>query len=38
MKPGKGLVLPYSHGEDATYFRTLCDYIHLNPVRAGLRF
>ena len=23
-------------GEDATYFRTLCDYIHLNPVRAGL--
>ena len=23
-------------GEDATYFRTLCDYIHLNPVRARL--
>ena len=23
-------------GEDAVYFRTLCNYIHLNPVRAGL--
>ena len=23
-------------GADATYFRTVCDYIHLNPVRAGL--
>jgi len=23
-------------GEDATYFRTVGDYIHLNPVRAGL--
>jgi REP element-mobilizing transposase RayT len=23
-------------GEDAAYFRTLCDYIHLNPIRAGL--
>ena len=23
-------------GEDGTYFRTVSDYIHLNPVRAGL--
>jgi len=23
-------------GQDAAYFRTVCDYIHLNPVRAGL--
>ena len=23
-------------GEDGTYFRTASDYIHLNPVRAGL--
>ena len=24
------------NGQDAAYFRTVCDYIHLNPVRAGL--